>query len=119
MPKQTIEIDVPEGMRVGRVLHRGRMPYDKSAEYTVEFVAAWQPTACLKEAEWFARDERGSWWAFISKPTLGDTQWLPCVGHSSSVLFLLEFAGETWTPPVADDVDWKETLTRNPWKDEA
>ena len=123
MPKQTIEIEVPEGMRVIDYEFRSEGTYDAqpTAYYRVTFAPAWQPPACLKEAKWFARDEDGEWTAFDGRDVICDCT---CWCNKKSGKFLVcedacQFAGETWTPPVADDVDWKETLTRNPLKGEA
>ncbi len=124
MPKQMLEVEVPEGweavayrcpkkgesymLATGRI---GTASVDYSYRKYIVVRKAWEWPKWLL-APWIAMDKSGAWWSFFDEPVLSDgkSYWrydlpikLICSPHSRNHY--------DFTPPPCDD--WKESKLRN------
>jgi len=121
MPKQTLQIDVPEGWRIARYrtplegeyyLHDGEA-VEAMVDFTddrIVLVADWRWPSWLK-AGWIAKCELGEWKAFNECPMRSDfhNEWFSVLDAYGTLLDPDLFRFE---PPPCDD--WKQSLRQNP-----
>lgn len=122
MPKQTLELEVPEGWELTGeyrapkpgdyfINSRGRVFDYCSTQLTTPkpiVRRVWQWPEWLK-AGWTAMDKNGIWWAYTEKPRVSGNGWTsPGIGIYEVINSqLLDF-----TPPPCDG--WRQSLRKNP-----
>lgn len=121
MPKQTVEVPVPEGWLIAayrvplegeHYLHDGEA-VEALTDFTDDrlvLVADWRWPSWLK-AGWIAMDKDGQWYAYNDEPVIDDAAeyWFADADYGEALIDPDMFR---FDPPTCDD--WRTSLRQNP-----
>lgn len=110
MPKQLVEIDVPEGCEI--VESKTYMDVEDASrlKVIVKIREAWQWPEWIKSGTWMAMDGNGTWWLYNCEPMISGGAWC-CDGSALETgRKFLKFID--LDPPPCDD--WRTSKRQKP-----